>query len=138
MIIDLTGQGTWDGGTGDKLSSIENAIGSSKNDFLYGDANANVLDGGAGIDSLTGAAGNDTFAFRKGEASGDIVVDFAGNGTAAGDQLQFTGYGTAAQGATLTAVDTTHWSINSADGLTHDIITLANGAAIHPSDYLFV
>jgi Ca2+-binding RTX toxin-like protein len=138
MIIDLFGQATWDGGTGDKLSSIENATGSSKNDFLYGDANANVLDGGAGLDSLSGGAGNDTFVFRKGEASGDIVVDFNGNGAAAGDQLQFTGYGTAAQGATLTAVNATHWSINSADGLVHDVITVSNGAGIHASDYLFV
>jgi Ca2+-binding RTX toxin-like protein len=97
-----------------------------------------VLDGGRGVDSLTGGAGNDTFVFRKGEAGGDTVVDFNGNGAAAGDQLQLVGYGTTAQGATLTPVDATHWSINSADGLTHDIITLSNAASLHPSDYLFV
>jgi Ca2+-binding RTX toxin-like protein len=138
VIVDLIAQATWDGSVGDTLSSIENATGSSNNDFLYGDANANVLDGGPGLDSLSGGAGNDSFVFRKGQASGDIIVDFNGNGAAAGDQLQFTGYGTAAQGATLTAVDATHWSINSADGLVHDVITLANGAGIHASDYLFV
>jgi glucose/arabinose dehydrogenase len=138
VIVDLAGQATWDGGTGDTLSSIENAIGSSNNDALYGDNGDNVLDGGPGIDALTGGAGNDTFVFHKAEASGDSVADFNGNGAAVGDQLQFAGYGTAAQGATLTAVDATHWSINSADGLTHDIITLSNGAGVHSSDYLFV
>ena len=48
------------------------------------------------------------------------------------------GYGTAAQGATFTQVDATHWSINSADGSVHDVITLQNGASVHPSDYVFV
>jgi Ca2+-binding RTX toxin-like protein len=137
LIIDLAGA-TWDGGSGDTLSSIENATGSSNNDFLYGDANANVLDGGPGTDSLSGGAGNDSFVFHKGEANGDTIMDFNGNGAAAGDQLRFTGYGTAAQGATLTSIDATHWSINSADGLVHDTITLANGASIHASDYFFI
>ena len=138
VIIDLGGQITWDGVANDTLSSIENATGSSKDNSIYGDAGNNVLDGGAGIDFLTGDAGNDTFVFHRGEAGGDTIADFAGNGAAAGDQLQFSGYGTAAQGANLTNIDATHWSINSADGLVHDIITVSNGAAIHASDYLFV
>ena len=138
VIIDLGGQITWDGVTNDTLSSIENAVGSSKNDALYGDAGNNVLDGGAGIDFLTGSAGNDTFVFRRGEANGDTITDFNGNGAAIGDQFQLVGYGTAAQGASLTPVDATHWSINSADGIVQDIITLSNGAGIHPSDYFFV
>jgi hypothetical protein len=36
--------------------------------------------------------------FKAGEANGDMIVDFAGNGAAAGDSLQFVGYG---PGATL-------------------------------------
>jgi hypothetical protein len=28
-------------------------------------------------------------------------------------------------------VDSTHWTINSADGSIHDVITLNNGASIH-------
>ena len=138
VVIDLGGQITWDGVANDTLSSIENAIGSSNNDSIYGDAGNNVLDGGAGIDFLTGSGGNDTFVFHRGEAGGDTIADFAGNDAAAGDQLQFSGYGTSAQGASLTAVDATHWSINSADGMVHDIITLSNGANIHASDYFFV
>jgi len=76
--------------------------------------------------------------FAAGEASGDAIVDFAGNGAAPGDSLRFVGYGTAADGATFTQVDAEHWSINSADGLTHDVITLLNGASVHASDYMFV
>ena len=138
VIIDLGGQITWDGVANDTLSSIENAIGSSSSDTIYGDAGNNVLDGGSAIDFLTGGAGDDTFVFRRGEAGGDTIVDFTGNDAATGDQLQFSGYGTAAQGANLTNIDATHWSINSADGTVHDIITLSNGASIHPNDYFFV
>ncbi|MBF0561228.1 MAG: hypothetical protein HQL37_04230 [Alphaproteobacteria bacterium] len=35
-------------------------------DSLYGDGQANVLDGGAGNDSLNGGGGNDTFVFGRG------------------------------------------------------------------------
>ena len=47
------------------------------------------------------------------------------------------GYGTLEQGANLTQVDSTHWMINSADGRVHDLITLANGATLDSSDYVF-
>ncbi|KQW82611.1 beta strand repeat-containing protein [Brevundimonas sp. Root1279] len=43
----------------DTLISIENVIGSSSNDVIAGDANANRLSGGAGDDFLTGRGGND-------------------------------------------------------------------------------
>jgi Ca2+-binding RTX toxin-like protein len=42
-------------------SKIENAIGSSNNDQLKGNALDNVLDGGKGADTMTGGAGNDTY-----------------------------------------------------------------------------
>jgi hypothetical protein len=77
-------------------------------------------------------------AFRRGEANGDILVDFAGNGAAAGDTFQFEGYGTAGAGATFTPLDATHWRINSSDGAVHDTITLLNGASVHASDVLFI
>jgi hypothetical protein len=51
------------------------------------------------------------------------------------DQLQFTGYG---PGATFTQNDATHWQINYNGGASHEIITIANAATIHPNDYLFV
>ena len=73
--------------------------------------------------------------FRRGQAAGDTVIDFAGNGAAAGDTLQFIGYG---PGASFTQIDATHWQINSGDGLTHETITFQNGAAVHASDVLLV
>jgi len=44
----------------DTLLSIENAIGSSANDAIFGNALDNVLNGGQGDDSLKGQQGNDT------------------------------------------------------------------------------
>ena len=92
----------------------------------------------AGTDILWGGGGNDTFVFVACETNNDTILDFAGNGEAAGDQLQFSGYGLAAQGRTCLLVDATHWQINPANGLIHDVITLTNGASIHTNDYLFV
>ena len=49
------------GGAGiDTLSAIEDLIGSSFNDTLFGDKNANKIDGGAGNDVIKGAGGADT------------------------------------------------------------------------------
>jgi Ca2+-binding RTX toxin-like protein len=103
-----------------------------------GSAGNDILVSVGGPNTLVGLGGNDTFVCVKGQSDGTTIEDFNGNGPDAGDTLVFVGYGTAAQGATLTQIDPTHWSINSSDGLAHDIITLANGAAVHQSDFLFV
>ena len=69
--------GTATGGdaTGDTLTSIENLIGSSKNDVLTGDDNDNILTGGLGNDALTGGAGNDTFVIAsKGDGTDTIAA----------------------------------------------------------------
>jgi|CXWL01.1.fsa_nt_gi Ca2+-binding RTX toxin-like protein len=129
--------GTISGGEIDTLISIENVIGTAFSDSIVGSNTANVLNGGGGSDTLEGGAGDDTFAFSVGEANGDIIVDFAGNGASVGDSIEFHGYGTAAEGATFVQIDATHWQINSADGLIHDVITLANGATVDASDYIF-
>jgi Ca2+-binding RTX toxin-like protein len=129
--------GTISGGETDALISIENVIGTNFGDTITGDNNTNVLDGGGGADTLEGGAGDDAFAFSAGESNGDIIVDFAGNGASVGDVIAFHGYGTAAEGATFVQIDATHWQINSADGLVHDVITLANGATVDASDYIF-
>ena len=52
--------------------------------------------------------------------------------------MSLIGYGTAAQGASVTQLNATQRSINSADGTIHDIITLANGTSIHAIDYFFL
>ena len=55
------------GARGDKLGSIENLTGSSKDDSLTGDGNPNVLMGGGGKDTLTGNGGNDTLMGGDGD-----------------------------------------------------------------------
>jgi Ca2+-binding RTX toxin-like protein len=111
-----------------------NGTGNALPNSLFGNAGDNILDGGMGADVLQGGQGNDTFVFNMGQANGDTVVDFAGQGTATGDSLHFVGYGA---GATFTNIDTTHWQVNYNGGAAHEIITFMNGAAIDPSDVLF-
>jgi len=109
-------------------------IGNTLNNSVFGNSGANTLDGGAGADQLTGNLGNDIFVFHVGQANGDTIVDFAGNGAAAGDQLSFFGYG---PGATFTNVDATHWQVSYAGGAAHELITFMNGAAVDHTDVLF-
>ena len=112
------------GGTGNALANA-----------IFGNSGNNTLDGQGGADILTGNAGNDTFVFNVGQANGDTVVDFTGNGAAAGDSLLFVGYGA---GANFTNIDATHWQVNYNGGASHDIITFSNAAAIDVTDFLFV
>ena len=125
VLINLADQVSADGMNNDTLSSIENAIGSAFGDTIVSGTGASVLEG---------RGGNDTFLFRRGEANGDTVVDFAGNGAFHGDMLQFVGYG---PGATFVQIDATHWQVNSGDGLVHETIAFQNGAPVHMSDVLF-
>ena len=76
--------------------------------------------------------------FNAGQANGDTIIDFAGNGAGAGDTLSFVGFGTAGDGATFTQIGATNqWTIHSGLGGPDEIITLANGASVHPTDFLF-
>ena len=118
-------------GTGNALDN--KLYGNAGDNTLDGGNGADMLNGGAGHDTRTGGLGNDTFVFRAGEADGDIVVDFDGQGAAAGDSLQFVGYGA---GATFTNIDATHWQVNFG-GSSHEVITFMNGAPIDPTDFLF-
>ena len=121
----LVQQGSADlGGTGNALANS-----------IFGNSGNDTLDGQGAADVLTGNAGNDTFVFIIGQANGDAVVDFAGNGAGAGDSLQFVGYGT---GATFTQNDATHWQVNYNGGTSHEIITFSNGAPIDASDFNFI
>ena len=116
------------------LSGTGNALANS----IFGNIGANTIDGGGGVDRLTGDAGNDTFVFHAGQANGDTVADFVGNGGAVGDVLSFVGFGTAAQGATFMQVDATNqWQIHSGLDAHNEFITISNGAAIDPNDFLF-
>jgi Ca2+-binding RTX toxin-like protein len=117
-------------GTGDF-----HGAGNSHANYLEGNSGNNFLNGGANADVLQGGAGNDTFVFNAGQANGDIVNDFNGNGAAAGDALQFVGYG---PGATLQQINATLWQIDYNGGASFEQFTLANGAAVDPGDYTFI
>jgi len=113
--------------------------GNEQANAVYGNSGRNLIDGGGGQDYLTGDAGNDVFLFRSGEANGDAIADFNGNGAGSGDAFYFLGFGTAAQGATFAQIgNTNQWQIHSGlDG--HDeTITLANSATVHASDFIFM
>ena len=58
---------------------IENLIGGSGNDTLYGSAADNAIDGGAGNDTLYGGAGNDVFDWTVGSRGGNDVF-YGGTG----------------------------------------------------------
>ncbi|HYC46849.1 MAG TPA: tail fiber protein [Burkholderiales bacterium] len=107
-------------------------------DYLAGMDGEDTLEGGAGADTLNGGAGNDTFVFYAGEANGDSIVDFTGNGAAAGDSLLFNGYGSAVDGATFVQLDVTHGQITSANGLIQETIAFQNAVTIDAQDYTFV
>src|SRR5687768_7321980 len=112
------GAGTGGGGTaeGDTLTSIENVMGSSHDDFLignagnnvltgledndilkggggadtlFGDSGADTLKGGGGADTLNGGSGVDTADYFDSSAGVvvSLITDTAGNGDAEGDEL---------------------------------------------------
>jgi Ca2+-binding RTX toxin-like protein len=65
------------------LESVENVIGGSGNDTLFGDGAANVLNGGDGNDDIEGGLGNDTLTGGNGidaviyGGSGNVTVSLA-------------------------------------------------------------
>jgi Ca2+-binding RTX toxin-like protein len=112
-----------------------NGSGSNVDNALVGNSGNNVLDGKGAHDLLTGNGGNDTFVFAAGEANGDVIVDFNGNGVGLGDQLSFVGFGS---GASFTPQDATHWVLTYNGGANIEVITFQNAAAIHASDFQFL
>ena len=125
-------------GTGTGLELFGNGVrniltGGAGRDTLHGGGDNDELNGGAQPDWLYGDGGNDTFVFHRGEAHGDVLGDFNGNGAAAGDQIRLVGY----VGATLTQLDSTHLEIFASGGV-HEIITLGAGATFHSSDWTSV
>lgn len=94
VVVDLLNGGKLGDAAGDVYSSIEQVIGTSYADHLWGGNMADRLDGSggndllfgrdgndvmigdAGSDILTGGGGNDTFLFRQRADFGDIIMDF--------------------------------------------------------------
>jgi Ca2+-binding RTX toxin-like protein len=82
MILDLaSGTARGDVNFGfDRLSGIENVVGTPLNDQIAGDGAANVLTGSFGADTLRGRGGADRFDFNYGDESDpkapDLILDF--------------------------------------------------------------
>ena len=121
---------------------IGNAVfgtGNALGNLIVGNDYDNVLDGGGGADDLWGLGGNDTFVLRAGQAHGDRIHEFYGNGAGVGDVLRFEGFGTLAEGATFHQISANQWQITSANGLIQETIILATGAVIDTTtDIIFV
>ncbi len=126
-------------GTGNALantisgsSGIDWLFGMSGNDTLLGSQGNDILAGGAGTDKHTGGTGNDVFLFNKGEASGDSITDFTGNGSAVGDTIRLVGWGA---GTVMSQVSGNVWQI--VDGLDSSVETLTVTGAVHVTDILY-
>jgi hypothetical protein len=89
------------------------------------------------VDTLTGGPGFDVFSFTAGQAQGDTVTDFDGQGAAGADVLLFVGYGTPAEGASFSELGGGFWQVTSADGTIQETILLSNLAGVDSSDVFF-
>jgi Ca2+-binding RTX toxin-like protein len=107
-----------------------NATGNSLANTIIGNKGANQLNGGAGADTVTGGAGNDLIIIRAGEGNGDVITDFTGNGSAAGDAIRFEGYGS---GATFTNISGNQWRVTG-NGISE---TITITGAVAASDFSF-
>ncbi len=75
--VSLTsGEAVDEGKATDRLSGIENVVGSLSADLLIGNAAANRLTGGVGADTLRGGDGGDTFVLTDRLDFGDLIRDF--------------------------------------------------------------
>jgi Ca2+-binding RTX toxin-like protein len=118
-------------------SLVNHLIGNDAANLLLGLGSADTLDGGAGADTLAGGAGFDVFVLVAGEADGDAITDFAGDGALEGDSLLLLGFGSAASGAQILRLNATDWLVSSGDGLASAVIRLTNAASLHATDYAF-
>ena len=119
----LTGTGGLKG-TGNALDNV-----------ITGNAGGNSLNGRAGADTLYGGDGIDSFVLQKGEATGDVILDFTGAGVSGGDRLLLQGYAT---GAKLVYDDALAlWNVQEA-GVTVDHFTMLGITKLIASDYAFI
>ncbi len=97
--VDLaTGRGFGGDAEGDRLTGVENIVGSILNDRLAGDAGANRLDGDLGADVLIGRGGADRFdydyTYFSTRADADRILDFS---RSQGDKIDLSGIDATAQ-----------------------------------------
>jgi Ca2+-binding RTX toxin-like protein len=92
-----------------------------------------------GANTLIGGDGNDTFVFLADNANGATVADFNRDQVSEWDFLVFSGFGTEAQGATISQIGSTdQWQIHSGLDGHNETITFSNQAALHAWDFVFV
>jgi hypothetical protein len=79
VVVDLTKAGAVQGspGEGDTIKNVENFLGTTQSDTLFGDAQPNYLYGGNGADKLSGREGDDVIEAR--DAFKDQIGCGAGN-----------------------------------------------------------
>jgi VCBS repeat-containing protein len=118
------------GGNGADL--IEGGAG---NDILFGGAGDDVLSGGLGTDYLIGGDGRDRFVLRKGEANGDTIVGYFGQGAADGDSIVLQGYGAGTTFSKVGNGNSNLWMIND-NGYVEYVTVIATGN-VHHSDVSF-
>ena len=85
----ITGRGEGGHAEGDRLSNVENLIGSAYDDRLFGDDNANKLTGGDGNDRIVAGAGDDTVEGGAGADTMDGDLDAYPTTTVASDTLSY-------------------------------------------------
>ncbi|MEI7445692.1 MAG: calcium-binding protein, partial [Burkholderiales bacterium] len=125
---------------GDTFDGIENLRGSSWDDVLAGDANANLLEGSSGSDALDGGAGNDTLT---GGTGGDTLTGGAGvdtfNADAGNDTVTDLGNGGVdvlkvyAGASVVATVDAAGWVASAASSNAGSASLLTSGAAVNLS-----
>lgn len=99
----------------DYLDAIGNELGNvitgnSVGNAISGREGDDTLNGGDGADQLFGGAGNDVFIAKAGEANGDMIGDFEGNGNYSGDSIVLQGYGAGAYATIGSHALTIHYS----------------------------
>ncbi|KRB77650.1 calcium-binding protein [Noviherbaspirillum sp. Root189] len=139
VLTGNAGKDTINGGVGN-----DQIDGGANSDTLNGGEGNDTVTGGAGNDTLTGGAGNDIFVFAtKADTQGalfaatntnnsniDKIVDFVGNGAAAGDTINLGG-GAAAFGTAITFTNATTATVTAVTVATAaDFTSLAAGAEV--------
>ncbi|PSH58660.1 hypothetical protein CU100_13930 [Phyllobacterium endophyticum] len=92
-MLDLTrGGGSAGEANGDSYQSIENIVGSTAGDTIYGDGGSNRIDGGSGNDEIRGYLGNDIITGGLGSdvLYGDFPINFPPPWPDSDDKFRYT------------------------------------------------
>ncbi|SMD13131.1 parallel beta-helix repeat (two copies) [Fulvimarina manganoxydans] len=106
--------------------------GNNANNSIYGNGGPDIIDGRGGADRLFGGEGDDIFILRKGEIEGDVLRDFAGNGSGTADRIIFVGFSAE---ATLVALGRSNYKV--VDGSSEALFSISNVSSVSTSDYTF-